>query len=203
MLSYNLPTIPSFVVAIVILTSLIQTSLPIATPIHGFSEVAVLHSRSLNETGISLPAIVHSRRIDEWGHTPKIYLITERTGQPSHLAFKFLHRGPNYEILPIRLGAIALHAFYASIVDSASTVWPRTKRPVNIFTINQGALQLTMSGLGSAIPWAFVEDWAMNAAESVARGWTDTFDAGYEDVVTGITVMVSLRLLDGRVGNGM
>ena len=60
-----------------------------------------------------------------------------------------------------------------------------------------------MSGLGSAIPWAFVEDWAMNAAESVARGWTDTFDAGYEDVVTGITVMVSLRLLDGRVGNGM
>ena len=73
--------------------------------------------------------------------------------------------------------------------------------PVAIFTITQGALQLTVSSLGMIVPWDFVEDWAMRAAESVARGWTDTFDAVYEVEATGVRVWVSLRLLEGGMGN--
>lgn len=58
-----------------------------------------------------------------------------------------------------------------------------------------------MSGFVNVVPWDFVEDWAMKAAESVARGWTDTFDAAYEIEGTGVGVWVSLRLLKDLMGD--
>lgn len=187
-----------FLVAVMILISVVQVSF--ASPTHKVSEAAAFIPEPLDTAEFSLPSSIHSRRLGKVGVMPKAYVRTRGTAPPGHIAFKFLHRGPNYEILPVRVGAVALHTFYTTISHSASTMWPQTKRPAMVFTITQGALQLTMTGFGTAVPWDFVEDWAMKAAESVARGWTDTFDAGYEVEGTGVGVWVSLRLLEEWVG---
>ena len=186
-------------VVIVIVTSIVQISVP--SPIHEVSKAATFNPRPSDKTGFPLPSRVHPRRLAKLGAIPKTYIRTPSPTPPGYIAFKFLVRGPNYEILPLRVGALALHTFYTSVALLASTIWPQTRPQARVLTITHGALQLTMSGLGTVIPWDFVEDWAMRAAESVARGWTDTFDAGYEVEETGVMLWVSLRLLEGLVGN--
>ena len=183
-----------FFVAVTIFTWVVQISFP--SPTHEVSEAVGFISRRLDKIEFSLSSSVHPRRHSKDGATPKAYIRTPGTAPPGNIAFKSLYRGPNYEILPIHVGAQALHAFYTSISHLASTIWPRTRSQETIFTITQGALQLTMSSLGTKIPWDFVEDWSMRAAESVARGWTDTFDALYENEGTGVRIWVSLRLLE-------
>ena len=103
------------------------------------------------------------------GVMPRAYIKTRGTTPPGYIVFKSLVRSPNYEILPIRIGAVALHSLYITIPDSASLIWPLTKRPAMVLMTNQGALELTTSGFGTAVPWDFVEDWAMRAAESGER----------------------------------
>ena len=183
-------------VAFFISVSVVQTTARI--PSDGISNAVGFASTPgpLDKAELSLPSSIRPQRLGDVGATPKTYIRTQSTVPPSHIAFKFLQTGPNSELLPIRVSAVALHAFYASIAAAASTIWPQTQTPSEMFTITQGALQLTMSGLGTVVPWAFVEDWALRAAESVMRGWTDTFDAGYEVEGMGWSVWVSLRLLD-------
>ena len=185
--------------AIVMLCSFSRISVP--SSVHSDSETISSIHGPLEKAEISLPSRFHPRRQNKVPATPKAYIKSRGGTPPGYIRFKFLHRGPAYEILPIRVGAAALHAFYTSISHLAATIWPQTIRPVTLFTVTQGALQLTFSGLPTAVPWDFVEDWAMKAAESVARGWTDTFDAGYEVEGTGFGVWVSLRLLEGLVGD--
>lgn len=185
--------------AIVMLSLIFRVSVPI--PVLSDSEAIAFIPGSSDKAEISLPSGFYSRRYGKVPATPKAYIRSRAITPPGHIAFKFLVRGPSYEIVPIRVGALALHAFYTSISHSAATIWPQTRRPATSFTITQGALQLTMSGFVNVVPWDFVEDWAMKAAESVARGWTDTFDAGYEIEGTGVGVWVSLRLLEGLMGD--
>ena len=189
-----------FLVAVVVLASV--TQMLARSPIHAVSKVADFIPGPVNKSAFFLSSSIHPRRLSKVGAIPRTYIRAQGTPPPGHIAFKFLVRGPNYEILPVRIGALALHAFYTSISHSASTIWSQTIRPATVLTISQGALRLTMSGFGTAVHWDFVEDWAMKAAESVARGWTDTFDAGYEVEGTGMKVWVSLRLLEGWVGDG-
>lgn len=189
-----------FLVAVAVLALVTQTLAP--SPIHAVSKVADFIPGPVDKSAFFLPSSIHPPRLGKVGAIPKTYIRAQGPAPPGHIAFKFLVRGPNYEILPIRIGALALHTFYTSISHSASTIWSQTKRPAMVLTISQGALGLTMSGFGTAVPWDFVEDWAMRAAESVARGWTDTFDAMYEVEGTGMTVWVGLRLLEEWVGDG-
>ena len=186
-----------FLVAVIVTISVIQVSVPSNIP--EVSERAGSVPGSLNNTESFLPSCV-LRGLTRAGPTPQTYVKSRRTTPPGHISFKYLIRGPNYEFIPIHVGALALHNFYSSISYLASTIWPRTKSPATVLTITQGALQLTMTGVGTAVPWDFVEDWAIRAAESVARGWTDTFDAGYEVEGTGTKVWISLRLLEGLLG---
>lgn len=185
--------------AIVMLSSLFRISVPIH--ILSKSEATAFIPGSLDKAELSLPSRFYPRRSGKVPASPKAYIRSPVVTPPGNIAFKFLLRGPAYEIVPIRVGALALHAFYTSISHSAATIWPQTRRPTNSFTITQGALQLTMSGFVNVVPWDFVEDWAMKAAESVARGWTDTFDAAYEIEGTGVGVWVSLRLLKDLMGD--
>ena len=187
-----------FLVAVVIITSLLQSSVSKSiNEVSEVSEAAASIPGPLKKTEFSVPSSVHPRRLDKVEAMPKAYINTRSPPPSGHIAFKFLHRGPDYEILPIRIGALALHNFYTSISHLSSTVWSQTRRPTNVVRITQEALQLTILGIGTNVPWDFVEDWAIKAAESVVRGWTDTFDAGYEIEGTGVGMWVSLRILEG------
>lgn len=172
------------------------------SPIHSEAKATAFSPGPVNKSELSLPTRLLPRRNGKMPAASKADIKSRGVAPPGHIAFQFLHRGPAYEIIPIRIGALALHTFYTSIAHSAATIWPQTEYPAMVLTITQGALQLTMSGIGTAVPWDFVEDWAMRAAESVVRGWTDTFDAGYEVEGMGMGVWISLRLLEGWVGDG-
>lgn len=189
------------VLLVIVMSSIAIGQLSVPSPNRGVSKAAAFIPVPLDEIEFSSLPSPHGRRRSKVGPTTKADVRSRVAAPTGHIAFKFLHRGPNYEILPLRVSAVALHAFYTSISHLASTVWSQTVSPVTIFTITQGALQLTISSLGTVVPWDFVEDWAMRAAESVARGWTDTFDAVYEVEATGVRVWVSLRLLEGGMGN--
>lgn len=97
--------------AIMILSSLVHISDP--SSIHEVSEAPAFNPSPLDSG-------VRSRGRGRVGTTPKAYIRTRSTATPGQIAFRFLQRGPNYEILPIRIGAIALHAFYTSISHSAA-----------------------------------------------------------------------------------
>ncbi|MCJ1451352.1 hypothetical protein MMC28_001688 [Mycoblastus sanguinarius] len=127
--------------------------------------------------------------------------ISTRTNQKRNLAkniigMKFLRRNSQSSIVPFVVGAKALEVFWSSIaIDASVSDWTYEK-PKALFTITEGALQATFSCLGQAVPWDFVVDFASQAAEAVARGWTDTFDAYYEQEGTGFAVLVSFRILE-------
>jgi hypothetical protein len=107
---------------------------------------------------------------------------------------KQVWRHQQYAVIPTAVGAATLHAFWKTLQwRSIFDVSFNNAGP--IFTITQGALQATFSCLGQAVPWDFVHDFAMNAAESVLQGWLETFDAVYEQEATGITMWVSLRVV--------
>ena len=181
-------------VAFTISITVAQTSA--FSPNRGISKPVASIPGPLDKARTSPSSSTDPRQLSKMGDTPKTYIRTQGAVSLGSFTLKFSLRGPDCQLLPIHVSAVALQAFYASIAHSASTVWSQTESAGQLFTLTQGALQLSMSGLGTAVPWKFVEDWALSAAISVMRGWTCTFDEVYEIEGTGISVWVSLRLLE-------
>ena len=114
------------------------------------------------------------------------------------ISCKEVWRHQQYAVMPTALGAATLQAFWNNLqLMSIYNEFFDNPRP--FFTITQGALQATFSCLGQAVPWDFVHGFSMKAADSVVQGWLGTFDAVYEQEGTGITMWVSLRVVE-RLG---
>ena len=109
--------------------------------------------------------------------------------------YKFLTRHQQSAIIPIVGGAAALKGFWQTISLKAIYNDWASETPSALFTITEGLLQATFSGLGHDVPWLFVRNFAMDAAAAVDMKWTDTFDAYYEQEGTGIVICISLRVL--------
>lgn len=114
---------------------------------------------------------------------------------------KVLQRHQQYAIVPT-LRAIATMRNFWQILQIRTIYDSFFSNPKELFTITEGRLQVTFSCLGQAVPWEFIHDFAVNAGNAVAMGWLDTFDAIYEQDITGITVWVSLRVLPALGMNG-
>ncbi len=188
-----LSSLSALLLALTILISSVRPSVP--SPKYEASKAVASISGPLDQARLHELSSVQARPLEIVGATLQTYTRTRRTDSQRQITLKLFYRGPNSQVLPIRGVAVALHAFYTAIAHSVSTMGQQSRSATNIFTLTQGPLQLTMSGLGTAVPWDFVQDWSSQAAERVARGWTDTFDAIYEAEGTGQTVWVSLRLL--------
>ena len=121
--------------------------------------------------------------------------LVKRAGINPLASCKIIQRHQSATIWPSILTVNALVHFWQKVALEAihqnAMVQPKT-----IFTFTSGRLQATFSSLGSGVPWPTVGDIAMMAVESVRTGWLDTFDAVYEELNTGYTLWVSLRVLE-------
>ena len=109
---------------------------------------------------------------------------------------KFIWRYQHNLIVPLAAGAKALELFWNAIAHEAMVSDWLHETPEQILSVTAGAFHVTMSCLDQAVPWVFVQDFATQAAESVAMGLLDTFDAFYEQMGTGKTLMVSFRIVN-------
>lgn len=108
----------------------------------------------------------------------------------------YFQRYPNAVIIPTIMAVETLKAFWTRISIDAMQADMEHINNSGHFTITAGAVQVTMSCVGQAIPWDFVQDFASQQIQAVAMGWLDTFDAVYQQDGTGYMVFVSLKIMD-------
>lgn len=123
--------------------------------------------------------------------------IERRSSTPCPIiGCKYLQRYPKSVIVPTVMAAETLKAFWTKIAMDAMEA--EIEHIINSFhfSITAGALQVTMSSVGQAIPWDFVQDFALNQIKAVAMGWLDTFDAIYQQDGTGFMVFVSMKIIE-------
>lgn len=114
---------------------------------------------------------------------------------------KYFQRYPKYVIVPTIMAAETLKSFWYQISIDAMQADVDHITNAKHFTITAGALQLTISCVGQAIPWDFVQDFASNQIQAVAIGWLNTFDAIYQQDSTGYLVFVSLKIVESVKGS--
>ena len=84
-------------------------------PNHGNSKAVTYTPGTLDKAGSSLPSSAHPQGLDKMARTPKKNSNRPQSSQAESPS-SFSTAGPNCELLPIHVTAVALHAFYASIV---------------------------------------------------------------------------------------
>ena len=114
---------------------------------------------------------------------------------PSFKGYQLLQRRQQSAIVGTVSGIAALKGFWQRISMKALYNNALGEQPKHLFTITEGILQATFSCLGQEVPWDFVQDFSMKLVGMVDMGWTDTFDAVYEQEDTGYVFWVSLRVL--------
>ena len=98
------------------------------------------------------------------------------------------------EIAPISVAAPYVKAFFDAIAAEASNAWT-SRSESTLLTVTQGPFQLTVSCLGTKIPWPFLVSAAEKFSSLADRFWVNTFDAYFEDTESDMTIAISLRLL--------
>ncbi|MCJ1452092.1 hypothetical protein MMC28_002433 [Mycoblastus sanguinarius] len=104
-------------------------------------------------------------------------------------------------ILPISLAAQSARIFFDAVNFHARYSW-FLKEPSALFTVTGGPFQLSVSCLGSTVPWPIVANVAHDLSIMASRGLVNNFDAYYTDPGTLITIAISLRLtkeISGRM----
>ena len=97
-------------------------------------------------------------------------------------------------ILPLPSAAVAVKAFFDAVALEASGAW--LSRPASaLFTVTKGPFQLTVSSLGSPLPWSVLALTAQRFSLLADHQWTCTFDAYYSVLGSDVTIAISLRLL--------
>ena len=170
----------------------------ISLPSAALSPLGVIRTQSLHA---GQPRYMTLRRSEY-----KIYdvgnprVIAKRTTNP-YLRFKLIQRHQQLAIIPGLLGASVLKAFWQTISLKALYNSAASESQETLFTVTEGLLQATFSCLGASLPWKTVYDIAMLVGDNVSRGLLETFDVIYEQDITGISVWVSLRILDRADGS--
>ena len=110
--------------------------------------------------------------------------------------FSLTHYRTQYTVLPLSTAALYAKFFYDTVAHQAIHIW--LSRPqLALLTVTQGPFQLTVSGLGSEIPWSLLAFIAQHLSAAATTGLVNTFDAYYTQSGTSITIAVSLRLIEG------
>lgn len=188
------------IVLLPLLLTFIQTS--VSKPLHTSHTVLVHNTTTLQSreepihytpSPVNLLGSHHQSLGDEEHNTA---IAPRGKSGISVMNCKLLARHQQSAILPTVIGAAALKGFW-QIVAMKALYSDAFKDPHRaLFTITEGALQATFSCLGQPVPWDFVQNFAMMAAQSVESGWLEAFDVIYEQELVGITIWVSLRILD-------
>ncbi len=142
---------------------------------------------------------IHSNEPQEGHPSSRITLgrsIERRSNVPCPvIGCIYFQRYPNVVIIPTIMAVETLKAFWTRISIDAMQADIEHINNSRHFTIAAGAVQVTMSCVGQAIPWDFVQDFASQQIQAVAMGWLDTFDAVYQQDSTGYMVFVSLKIM--------
>lgn len=101
--------------------------------------------------------------------------------------------------IPVLLASERLRDFFIAVSREASNTW--TSRPASaLFTVTQGTFQLTVSCLGSTLPWPVLMAAAEKFSDYADHLFVNTFDAFYTETASSIGIAFSLRILKGLVG---
>lgn len=108
---------------------------------------------------------------------------------------KLVHFKKLNAVVPSLIAAVRLKEFFSTVAWQAVNQWPTEQPQSALFTITHGQFQLTMSCLGSTIPWPVVESAAQRFSMLASGLCVFTFDAYWMEMGTSITIAMSLRLL--------
>lgn len=132
-------------------------------------------------------------RYTDQHHDEATPALVKRTKAPIG-GCQLIQRYTQSAIVPTVSSVAALKGFWQTISMKALYNSASGEAQKSLFTIKEGVLMATFSCLGQEVPWDFVQDFAMNLVGMVDMGWTDTFDAIYENAA-GHLFWVSLRVL--------
>ena len=102
-------------------------------------------------------------------------------------------------IMPVFLASEMLRDFFIAVAREARNTW--ISRPESaLFTVTQGPFQLTVSCLGSTLPWPVLGMAAEKFSDYADHLFVNTFDAFYTEIASKISIGFSLRILEGLAG---
>lgn len=157
------------------------------------SYVSALPAKSLvnpnisPDSSLSIPQTLHSS-------TASNLLLPRADDFMTHLKPGWRYRFTESDsYLPVRTAASTLASFYRDTIYNADHVWP-IALPAHDLKITQGALTLRLSCKRRTIPWSMVRDLAEVFLRATQEGFTGRFEGRFVWAVTGVTILVSLRV---------
>ena len=102
-------------------------------------------------------------------------------------------------IIPVPIAVQVLKAFYGSVMARALDEQWDPLPSSSLFTITEGAFQLTVSGLGGAVPMELLYNFGVKMFNYASKGMLPIYDIYYRDDATGFTVALALRILDANM----
>lgn len=101
-------------------------------------------------------------------------------------------------IMPDVLAVQMTKAFYESVMNKAfDERWKPS--PSSLFTISEGAFELTVSCLGGAVPMEMLYTFSQRMVDFTSQGWLPVYDVYYSNELTGARIAITLRILDASL----
>jgi len=99
-------------------------------------------------------------------------------------------------IMPAVLAVQMTKAFYESVINKAFDEQWKPSPSSSLFTISEGAFELTVSCLGGAVPMEMLYTFGQRMVDFASQGWLPVYDVYYNDELTGARVAIAFRILD-------
>lgn len=125
-----------------------------------------------------------------------------------HRLFRSLHkRGPSMispklklqkiygTLLPIPMAVQGLISFYEIVKTRVTDDQWFPEPSSSLFTITEGAFQLTVSSLGGPVPTQLLFHYAKKMIDNASKGWLPVADVYYADDAIGLTVAIGLHIM--------
>ena len=116
---------------------------------------------------------------------------------PDNLKFVVKGAKIHYTVLPTLSSIQVFVGFYellkARLRDSH---WIPSPSP-SLFTVSEGAFQLTVSGLGGPVPLELLYDFAERMIAYARKGWLPLTDVHYGDDAAGLSMLIGVTILGG------
>lgn len=102
-------------------------------------------------------------------------------------------------IMPAALAVQMTKAFYESVMSKAFDEQWKPSPSSSLFTIREGAFELTVSCLGGAVPMETLYTFSQRMADFASHGWLPLYDVYYSDGSMGARVAIALRIIDASL----
>ena len=96
-------------------------------------------------------------------------------------------------ILPATVAAIYIDDFLRIIALRIETGEWGSEAPANHRVINMWSFELSFQSLNTAIPWDFIQAYAIDLAEHVKEGFVATFEEQLTGLMWGIATAVTVK----------